>query len=140
MVYPYWNRLYTLCYLAHGELAWLFLEPDTGLNHCPRIRLTCFEARSSGFHPCMGYPLSSISAVSISSPPSIDYGHIRPSRTHCEHFLPCCAPRLPVPGYGFRQFNTRSIFGTVKTFYTQYNASISGLRSGKITQNRESDD
>ena len=36
---------YTLCCLAHGELAWLFLEPDTGLDHCPRFQLSCFRAR-----------------------------------------------------------------------------------------------
>ena len=34
--------------LAHGELAWLFLEPDTGLDHCLRILLSCFTARTSG--------------------------------------------------------------------------------------------
>ena len=37
-----------LCCLAHGELAWLFLEPDTGLHHCPIILLSCFRARTSG--------------------------------------------------------------------------------------------
>ena len=37
----------TLCCLAHGELAWLFLEPDTGLDHCPRILLQRFRARTS---------------------------------------------------------------------------------------------
>ena len=36
-----------LCSLTHGELAWLFLEPDTGLNHCPRILPSCFRARTS---------------------------------------------------------------------------------------------
>ena len=36
-----------LCYLAHGELVWLFLEPDTGLDHCQRILLSCFRARTS---------------------------------------------------------------------------------------------
>ena len=25
----------TPCCLAHGELDWLFIEPDTGLDHCP---------------------------------------------------------------------------------------------------------
>ena len=38
---------YTLCCLAHGELAWLFLEPHTGLDHCPRILLSCYRARTS---------------------------------------------------------------------------------------------
>ena len=33
--------------MAQGELAWLFLEPDTGLDHCPRILLSCFRARTS---------------------------------------------------------------------------------------------
>ena len=37
-----------LCCLVHGELAWLFLEPDTGLHHCPRILLLCFRSRTSG--------------------------------------------------------------------------------------------
>ena len=37
----------TLCCLAHGELAWLLLEPDTVLDHCPRILLSCFRARNS---------------------------------------------------------------------------------------------
>ena len=32
---------------AHGELAGLFLEPDTGLDHCPRILLSCFRTRTS---------------------------------------------------------------------------------------------
>ena len=36
-----------MCCLAHGELSWLFLEPDTGLDHCPRILLSCFRARTS---------------------------------------------------------------------------------------------
>ena len=37
-----------LCCLAHGELACFFLEPDTGLDHCPRILLSCFRERTSG--------------------------------------------------------------------------------------------
>ena len=36
-----------MCCMAHGELAWLFLELDTGLDHCPRIVLSCFRARTS---------------------------------------------------------------------------------------------
>ena len=32
-----------MCCLAHGELAWLFLEPDTVLEHCPRILLSALE-------------------------------------------------------------------------------------------------
>ena len=38
---------WTLCCLAHGELAWLFLEPDTRLFNCPRILLSCFRVRTS---------------------------------------------------------------------------------------------
>ena len=38
---------WALCSVAHGELAWLFLEPDTELDHCPRILLSCFRARIS---------------------------------------------------------------------------------------------
>ena len=38
---------YDLWCLAHGKLAWLFIEPDTGLDHCPRILLSCFRARTS---------------------------------------------------------------------------------------------
>ena len=30
--------------MAHGELAWLFFEPVTGLDHCPIILLSCFRA------------------------------------------------------------------------------------------------
>ena len=30
-------------------MAWLFLEPDTRLDHCPRILLSCFRARNSAF-------------------------------------------------------------------------------------------
>ena len=41
-----------LCCLAHGELVWLFLEPDTGLGHCPSILLSCFKARTSGHCSC----------------------------------------------------------------------------------------
>ena len=37
----------TLCCLGHGELAWLFYEPDRGLDHSPRILLSCFRARTS---------------------------------------------------------------------------------------------
>ena len=37
-----------LCCLAHGELAWLFHEPHTGLDHCPRILLSCFRSGTSG--------------------------------------------------------------------------------------------
>ena len=36
-----------LCCLAHRELACLFHEPDTGLDHCLRILLSCFRARTS---------------------------------------------------------------------------------------------
>ena len=39
---------WTLCCLAHGELAWLLLEPYTGLDHCPIILLSGFRARISG--------------------------------------------------------------------------------------------
>ena len=34
--------------MAHGELAWLFIEPHTGLDHCPRILLSYLRARISG--------------------------------------------------------------------------------------------
>ena len=37
--------------MAFGELAWLFLEPDTALDQCPRILLSCFRARISGGRP-----------------------------------------------------------------------------------------
>ena len=33
-----------LCCLA---TAWLFLDPDTELDHCPRILLSCFRGRTS---------------------------------------------------------------------------------------------
>ena len=33
--------------MAHGELAWLFHEPDIGLDHCPIILLSCYGARTS---------------------------------------------------------------------------------------------
>ena len=33
--------------MARGELAKLFLELDTGLDHCLRILLSCFRARTS---------------------------------------------------------------------------------------------
>ena len=33
--------------MAHGKLAWLFLGPDSGLDHCPIILLSCFRARTS---------------------------------------------------------------------------------------------
>ena len=36
-----------LCFVAHGELARLFIEPDAGSDHCPRILLSCFRARTS---------------------------------------------------------------------------------------------
>ena len=39
------------CCLAHGELARLFLEPDTGLDICPSILLSCFRARTSAPTP-----------------------------------------------------------------------------------------
>ena len=38
---------YSLCCLANGGLTWLLLEPDTGLDHCTRILLSCFRARIS---------------------------------------------------------------------------------------------
>ena len=41
----------TMCCLAHVELAWLFLEPDTGLDHFPRIPLSCLRARTSCRRP-----------------------------------------------------------------------------------------
>ena len=39
---------YALCCLAHGELAWLFHEPHTGLDDCLRMLQTCFRKRMSG--------------------------------------------------------------------------------------------
>ena len=33
---------------AVWKLAYLLLEPDTGLDHCPRILLSCLRARTSG--------------------------------------------------------------------------------------------
>ena len=36
-----------MCCLAHGDLDWIFPEPDTGLDHCLRILLLCFRARTS---------------------------------------------------------------------------------------------
>ena len=33
--------------MAHGVVAWLFLEPDTVQDHCPRILLSCFRAGTS---------------------------------------------------------------------------------------------
>ena len=42
----------TLCCLAHGELAWLILEPHTGQGDCLKILLSCFRARPSGLS-CM---------------------------------------------------------------------------------------
>ena len=38
---------WALYWLSHEELAWLILEPDTGLDHCLRILLSCFRARTS---------------------------------------------------------------------------------------------
>ena len=38
---------WTLCCLAHKELTWFFPDPDTGLDHCPRILLLCFRTRTS---------------------------------------------------------------------------------------------
>ena len=32
---------------AVWPMAWLFLEPDIGLDHCPTILLSCFRARTS---------------------------------------------------------------------------------------------
>ena len=37
--------------LAHEELAWLFLESDTGLGNCPRTLLLCFRSRTSAPSP-----------------------------------------------------------------------------------------
>ena len=34
--------------LAHGELAWLFHEPHTGLDDCLNMLLACFRKRMSG--------------------------------------------------------------------------------------------
>ena len=33
--------------LAYGELACLFLEPDSGLDSCQRILLSCFRPKTS---------------------------------------------------------------------------------------------
>ena len=48
-VSPWWNRLESVLF-GRGELAWLLLEPDTGLDHCPRILLSCFRGRTSDVH------------------------------------------------------------------------------------------
>ena len=39
-------RLYAVCPMENW--LWLFLEPDTGWDCCPRILLWCFRARTSG--------------------------------------------------------------------------------------------
>ena len=39
-------------FCAVGEPAWLFLEPDTGLDHWPRILLSCFRARTFESRTC----------------------------------------------------------------------------------------
>ena len=39
-----------LCCLAHGELAWLFHEPHTGLDDCLNMLLSRFRKRMSGGH------------------------------------------------------------------------------------------
>ena len=36
-----------LCAVWLMKLAWLLLQPDAGLDHCPRILLSCFRARTS---------------------------------------------------------------------------------------------
>ena len=38
---------------GHRELAWLFLEPDTGLDHSPGILLSCFKQRTSAEEAAM---------------------------------------------------------------------------------------
>ena len=38
---------WALCCLVRRELAWLFLEPDTGMDNCPRILLSCLRAWTS---------------------------------------------------------------------------------------------
>ena len=39
-----------MCCLAHGEQAWHYLEPDTGLDHCQIMLLSCFGARISAMY------------------------------------------------------------------------------------------
>ena len=48
--------------MANGELAWPFLAPDTGLDHCLRILLSCFRARISDLE---GAGVSSYDAVNV---------------------------------------------------------------------------
>ena len=73
----------SLCCLAHGELAWLVLEPDTGLDHCLRILLSRSRALEQG--PLLLGPRRDESFLS----------HMlmliaRRSRIYCwEVFLPC---------------------------------------------------
>ena len=43
---PLWNHCALSC-LAHGELAWLFHEPHTGLEDCLRMLQSCFRKRRS---------------------------------------------------------------------------------------------
>ena len=40
----FYSSVQNMCCLARGELAWLFLEPDIGLDHCLRIPVLCFRA------------------------------------------------------------------------------------------------
>ena len=66
----------TLCCLAHGELALLFLEPDAGVDHCPRIPLSCFRARTCGlrctYRQCQWSPCGDqLSAVSCHATPFV---------------------------------------------------------------------
>ena len=43
--------------MAYEELAWLFFEPDTGLEHFLRILLSCFRARASVPHCSKPQPI-----------------------------------------------------------------------------------
>ena len=64
------------------ELAWLFLKPDTGLDHCPRILLMCFRARTTAPHCFMTSP------------------HIFLARSSCDLAAPAAAPPPPAPPPG----------------------------------------
>ena len=53
------NWIATLYCLTHGELDWLFLEPDRGLDRCPRILLLCFRSMNSAPIAAQGWIFSS---------------------------------------------------------------------------------
>ena len=93
-----------LCCLAHGELACLFHEPNTGLDDCLRMLQACFRKRMSDlelkllrhilplFYPTLLHTLFSISTIFYQGP--LSYLSLSRNGTDALNYTACHPPAV----------------------------------------------